>query len=573
MDSDDKNSKTAKRSISEIECSPGNHLTTEMNFYQFLKREGNFKRHVVVANSLSGVISIVIASTIVDSSNEIEPGKIQLTAIILFVVALIAYYLLRYYALVQISSHIESVVNETRKRISNKIQQTNLRNFENIGKEFFYTTLTTDSQIVTQSSVQIINAAGALVMVVAGSIALFLISPLVLVMALAIFSLIIFLYARIRKSTLADLQSITQKENEFFSALNDLLLGFKELKLNSKKSREFIEDGLNQVSDEVYELKAEVASKTSRTVILSQIYMYVILGAVVFIIPNLSPDNTLIVAPASALLLFITGPIMEVVSILPVWDKTNNCIQNIIRIEETLDEIGKQQQGLDRISPRRKKASNFNSIRCEAATFSYHDESNGGSFTLGPIDFELKQNEVLFIVGGNGSGKSTFLKMLTSLYNLDGGQMYLDDKPLTSTKTTTYRDLFSPIFVDFHLFEKLYGQTEIDYDRIDQLLDQMGLSDVTDIVDGKITKRDLSTGQRKRLGLVLSILEDKPIFIFDELAADQDPKFRKYFYETIIPELKADGKTILAVTHDDKYFSTADRVLKMDYGKFIPYVA
>ena len=545
----------------------------KMNFYQFLKRDGNFKRHVVIANSLSGVISIIIASIIVDSANEVKPGELQLTAITLFLLCLVAYYVFRYYSLIRISAHIESVVNGTRKRISIKIQQTNLRNFENIGKEFFYTTLTTDSQIVTQSSVQIINAAGALVMVAAGSIALLIISPLAFAMAIGIFSMIILLYTRIRKSMIADLQTITNKENEFFGALNDLLLGFKELKLNAEKSREFIEEGLNKLSDDVFELKANIANKASKTLILSQVYMYVILGAVVFIIPNISPENTIIVAPASALLLFITGPIIEVVSILPIMDKTNNCIQNIVKIEEILDEIGKKKKGLDKVSSRHRKASTFNSLRCESATFSYHDEGNGASFTLGPIDFELKENEVLFIVGGNGSGKSTFLKMFTSLYNLDSGRLFLDEKPLTAEKTVMYRNLFSPIFVDFHLFEKLYGQTDIDYEQVDELLEQMGLSDVTDIVDGKLTKRDLSTGQRKRLGLVVSILEDKPIFIFDEIAADQDPKFRKYFYETIIPELKAKGKTILAVTHDDKYFSAADRVLKMDYGKFIPYEA
>ena len=100
----------------------------------------------------------------------------------------------------------------------------------------------------------------------------------------------------------------------------------------------------------------------------------------------------------------------------------------------------------------------------------------------------------------------------------------------------------------------------------------MGLSGTTDIIDKKITRRELSTGQRKRLALIVSILEDKAIFLFDEVAADQDPVFRKYFYETIIPNLKSEGKTVIAVTHDDKYFSVADRVLKMDYGKLVSYV-
>ena len=231
-----------------------------------------------------------------------------------------------------------------------------------------------------------------------------------------------------------------------------------------------------------------------------------------------------------------------------------------------------QEIAIENKEVRHKEFSGFNTLKCENAVFSYADEKYGSSFTLGPMNFELTKNEIVFIVGGNGSGKSTFLKILTSLYRPDEGKIYIDGNPLSSGRLTAYRNLFSPIFVDFHLFERFYGKHELDDDKVDALLDQMGLSGTTDIIDKKITRRELSTGQRKRLALIVSILEDKAIFLFDEVAADQDPVFRKYFYETIIPNLKSKGKTVIAVTHDDKYFSVADRVLKMDYGKLVSYV-
>ncbi len=524
-------------------------------------------------NSLSGVLSIVIAFIIVRGSDKVQPNEIQLQYILLFVIFLAAYYAARQYALVRISTHVESVINKTRKRISRKIQKTNLLNFEKIGKEFFYTTLTTDSQTISQSSIQIINAAGSLAMVIAGGIALLIISPIAFGIALVIFSMITLLYLRIRKTMKDHLRQISIKENAFFGILNDLLLGFKELKLNSDKSKEFIEQELHDLADEVFELKAGISKKISRAIILSQIYMYVILGAIVFVLPVVSPNDTPIIAPASALLLFITGPLIEIVSILNVMVRTNNCIDNIIQIENKLDEIGKNKDSVEDGHATEVEPVAFNTLKCEDTTFSYHDEANGTSFKLGPINFELKQNEVVFIVGGNGSGKSTFLKTLTSLYRIEDGQIYLNGEVLTEENTAAYRNLFSPIFVDFHLFEKLYGHDEIEDERVDALLTEMALNKVTGITDGRITKRDLSTGQRKRLGLVIAMLEDKPILIFDEVAADQDPYFRKYFYETIIPKLKQDGKTILAVTHDDKYFSTADRVLKMEYGSISPYEA
>lgn len=76
----------------------------------------------------------------------------------------------------------------------------------------------------------------------------------------------------------------------------------------------------------------------------------------------------------------------------------------------------------------------------------------------------------------------------------------------------------------------------------------------------------MSTGQKKRLAYIASVLEDKQIYVFDEWAADQDPEFRKYFYEVLLQDLKQKGKTIIAVSHDDRYFSAADKVIKLEYG-------
>ena len=423
-----------------------------------------------------------------------------------------------------------------------------------------------------RSSIQIINASGSLVMALSGSIALLIISLPAFIVTMTLLAAITSLYLSMRKMVVGDLVKISEKENQFFAALNDLLLGFKELKLNSDKSEGFIKNHLHKLANEVFELKAHVANRVSKAIILSQIFMYIIIGTIVFILPNIQPDEINAIAPAVALLLFMNGPIVEVVGLVNILDRTNNCIDNLENIENTLDSFQNSQIAIENKEVRHKDFSGFNTLKCENAVFSYADEKNGSSFTLGPMNFELTKNEIVFIVGGNGSGKSTFLKILTSLYRPDEGKIYIDGNPLSSDRLTAYRNLFSPIFVDFHLFERFYGKHELDDDKVDALLDQMGLSGTTDIIDKKITRRELSTGQRKRLALIVSILEDKAIFLFDEVAADQDPVFRKYFYETIIPNLKSEGKTVIAVTHDDKYFSVADRVLKMDYGKLVSYV-
>jgi putative ATP-binding cassette transporter len=184
---------------------------------------------------------------------------------------------------------------------------------------------------------------------------------------------------------------------------------------------------------------------------------------------------------------------------------------------------------------------------------------------------EIKKGEMVFIVGGNGSGKSTFLKMLTGLYYPSAGSVDLNHEPIDRSEYASYRELFSIIFTDFHLFDKLYGLSNIEDKQVKALLRLMQLEKKTQYRENEFTHLDLSTGQKKRLAFIAALLENKPIYILDELAADQDPQFRKYFYEVMLPDLKQQGKTIIAVTHDDHYFHVADRVLKMEYGQLVDY--
>ena len=111
---------------------------------------------------------------------------------------------------------------------------------------------------------------------------------------------------------------------------------------------------------------------------------------------------------------------------------------------------------------------------------------------------------------------------------------------------------------------------DLDENHVRELIARMDLVGKTDIKDCRLTQTDLSTGQKKRLAMILAMLDNRPVYIFDEWAADQDPNFRRFFYTELLPEMKAAGHAIVAVTHDDSYFEYADRVLKMEYGRFLP---
>jgi putative pyoverdin transport system ATP-binding/permease protein len=161
--------------------------------------------------------------------------------------------------------------------------------------------------------------------------------------------------------------------------------------------------------------------------------------------------------------------------------------------------------------------------------------------------------------------------VLAGLYPPDSGRLLLNGAPLVQEDIQAYREMFAAVFADFHLFERLYGLLGTDPDVMASLLTEMQLQDKVRVEEDRFTTLDLSTGQRKRLALIVSLLDDRPLLIFDELAADQDPEFRRFLYEDLLPRLKAQGTTVVAATHDDRYFHVADKVVKMEYGK-VAYV-
>ncbi|MEM9920681.1 MAG: ATP-binding cassette domain-containing protein, partial [Bacteroidota bacterium] len=209
------------------------------------------------------------------------------------------------------------------------------------------------------------------------------------------------------------------------------------------------------------------------------------------------------------------------------------------------------------------------SLQAEGICFQYDKKEDEAAFGIGPIDLEVKQGEILFIIGGNGSGKTTLAKMLTGLYQPDKGALKINGETVSNHELSEY---FSTVFSPAHLFEKLY---DIDYEAkkeaADEYLKKLQLDNKVTIKENKYNTIDLSGGQRKRLALLQCYMEDSPIYLFDEWAADQDPSYRNFFYRKLLPEMKAQGKIVIAITHDDHYFDVADKVMEMKYGHLSLY--
>jgi putative ATP-binding cassette transporter len=200
-------------------------------------------------------------------------------------------------------------------------------------------------------------------------------------------------------------------------------------------------------------------------------------------------------------------------------------------------------------------------------THTYRREADDEHFTLGPVDLSIRPGELVFIVGGNGSGKTTLAKVLLGIYAPEGGQILLDGEPVGDAERDRYRQHFSAVFSDFFLFEKLMGAEAGDLDQsAAHYLEMLHLQHKVKVAGGRLSTTDLSQGQRKRLALLGAYLEDRPIYLFDEWAADQDPQFKEVFYLRLLPELKARGKTVLVISHDDQYYGVADRIVRVADG-------
>jgi putative ATP-binding cassette transporter len=198
----------------------------------------------------------------------------------------------------------------------------------------------------------------------------------------------------------------------------------------------------------------------------------------------------------------------------------------------------------------------------------YHREREDDNFMLGPIDLTLTPGELVFLVGGNGSGKSTLAKVITGLYRPAEGEIRLNGLAINDQNRDDYRQCFSAVFSDYFLFERIVGTGGADADRRARgYLERLHLDQKVSIADGVFSTTELSQGQRKRLALLCAYIEDRPFYLFDEWASDQDPVFKEVFYTRLLPELRSLGKAVLVITHDDRYFGCADRLVRLDYGR------
>ncbi len=356
-----------------------------------------------------------------------------------------------------------------------------------------------------------------------------------------------------------------QNSDALMNHLRALTQGAKELKSHRARRQAFIKEQLQVSARSFMDHNISALRLYSGASSWGQTLVFIVIGIYLFFLPPYTHAGTTTLIGYTLALLYLMTPLQVIMNSLPQLSRANVALNTVEELGFTL-----VKEKPEEFSENCLPAARWRTLALRAATHFYERENESETFVVGPIDLTFDSGEIVFITGGNGSGKTTLIKMIAGLYKPESGALVLDGQTVDDGNIEWYRQYFSIVFSDFYLFEHLLGVEGEDMDtRARGYLEELKLSQKVKVSEGKLSTIELSQGQRKRLALLAAYMEDRPIYIFDEWAADQDPYFKNIFYVHILPELKARGKTVLVVSHDDRYYSMADRAIKLENGQVV----
>ena len=426
-----------------------------------------------------------------------------------------------------------------------------------------YATIVNDVNILTQASLSIIDFFTATVLAFSCLIYLASVSWILFLITLVFAFAGVGIYHFTAKRNNDHFQRARGLEDDFIKQLNAILNGFKEIFMEPRKGKAIYEQKISSIASKAYQDNTTAFTGFLNNQITGQILFYMLISSILLffsVILKVKPGDTISFVFT---LLYLLTSIETIMVLLPSLSRAGVASSRLVKLKTALTNAGQQNTIADSYISR----DDFEQITVTDLEFSYGGEDLG--FGIGPVNFDINRGEVAFIYGGNGSGKTTFIHTLLGLNKPTAGEIRLNDIPVTSANYNTYKTCFAVVFSDFYLFNDLIGIGQPDMEKWQYYLRLFELEDKIKLEGTDFSTTDLSTGQRKRLALIAAMLENKPVLIIDEWAADQDPYFRKKFYTEIIPILKQEGIAIVAITHDDRYYHCADRIYRMDYGKLI----
>ena len=457
----------------------------------------------------------------------------------------------------------QEAMHRMRMQLCRQILDAPLLHLEQLGSARLLATLTDDIPNITAAVLVIpllcVNAAlviGCLVYLGILSWGLFLTVLAFMILGIATYQLPIIKVQKIFRVS----REYADRLQEHFRALT---LGAKELKIHNDRRHTFIREGLEATGDALQEHNVEGQNLYTAAASWGQVLVFIVIGLIVFIFPSIYHLDRTMLTGYSLALLYLMTPLQVIMNSVPQLTRANVALNKVNEMGFTL-----ASQGAEQAEEKCFQTDTWVKLQLSSVTHRYHRDGEASDFVLGPLDLTFKPGEMVFIIGGNGSGKTTFVKLLTGLYAPENGAIYLNDEPIGPDNREAYRRHFSAVFSDFYLFESMLGLVDDALDqRASEYLQRLKLAHKVQIEKGKLSTTDLSQGQRKRLALLTAFLEDRPIYIFDEWAADQDPYFKDFFYMNLLPDLTARHKTVFVITHDDRYYHLAERIITLENGQ------
>ena len=537
-------------------------------FLQLVRREmrASLPKLVFMA-ALSGICDAAILAAINTGASAAGTGSgLDRWAAALFVASLVVSINAQQYIMITTTAEIEAIVHRLRLRLIDQIRHSELLALEKIGRANVVAAITSDTAVLTQSSRTLIFAIQGVVLVFCVAIYVAYLSIAAFVLSVIVVGTGVFMFHSASRSS-EEADKAAERERELLDRLNDFLDGFKEVRLNASRSADLF-DHTFEVSRAAVNAKISSQSENHRRIVWAQTAMYLALGAVVFVAPRFGAPlgGGSIVMTATALL-FVVGACFGLVQSMPVLMAADAAAGRLAQLEIEL-----RNAVVSADAPETGARRHFERIEMRDIVFRYVDKSSNAVFQVGPLDLSLRPGDLVFVTGRKRIREIDFHaaagRIISSGFGHDHGRRRTRGRQYTrGVPLTDVGDFFRLPFVSTSLRNIQADETEAE-----QLLQKFRLTDKTALSNSEFRTLDLSGGQRKRLALVVSLLEKRPILLLDEWTADQDPEFRHKFYHEVLPELMQAGLTIVMITHDDRYLAELDFPacrLRMDEGRII----
>ncbi|MFB5761187.1 cyclic peptide export ABC transporter [Paenibacillus medicaginis] len=490
-------------------------------------------------------------------------GAFQAGLFSFFLVGLLVYVLSQRIVRTQLIRFTNDLIYVKQTEIIDRILHSPYGKVEKIAKEKLYSVLNHDIETISGGINVLVFGLTSLITLIFCFVYLGFINVYGLLASMLVISFAALAYYAAGRDANKHWESTRDIQNVFYKYIGHMAQGFKELSLHQAKKSEFRAD-LHESCNEYRVKRIQGDTRFANVFVIGEVMFTVVIGVAAFMFP-LWFDSIRSHSLRSFIFIFLYmgAPVRGVLDAVPDLIRMRIAWN---RIHQLSAELGNEPGAAESVQMEDRLDASFSTLELNHVCYTYENDS-GAAFSVGPVNLVLRAGEVTFITGGNGSGKSTLVKLITGLYEPSAGFVSMNGRPVSPAGLS---EQFTAVFSEYHLFDKLYGvRNNLDDTAVSHYLQQLHLEQKVYIQDGRFSTTQLSSGQRRRLALFISYMEDRPVYLFDEWAADQDPEFRRFFYHSVLPDLKKQGKCVIAVTHDDRYFDLADRLVKMESGQMI----